>query len=201
MDQVKGSIPVTRFITVLIILVVGASLAQSAISQDTRAWLPIKKSEFIKLYAEKLNLPLKALTTLDALLIAKRRELRSKPRRLHEAEEYLANSRKFIAPGETLWLPGKGNKGNILFVVAGSGDRIHSFRVTVGLGSMLEDDVKRTLSFLSALYEKIYPDWSEAADWPLGSVGESWKITAGLIQGDQAPPSVRHQTSWSTALQ
>ena len=177
-----------RIIALIIILFVGAGLARSAISQETPAWLPINKSEFIKLYAEKLNLPLKEPKPLDVWLTAKRLELRSKPGQLRGVEAYFANSRNFITPGETLWLPGGGHEDNIQFALVGRGDRIHSFRVVVGEVNMFRDEGKKTKSFLSALFQKIYPNWPEATQWPLKSLKESWKISERLMRGDRSIP-------------
>ncbi|HET7084964.1 MAG TPA: hypothetical protein VFI23_09360 [Rhizomicrobium sp.] len=93
------------------------------------------------------------------------------------AENAPADIKQLQADGDTVWIfYDKSIQTRI--AMAGHDGHIHSLRILVAVVNNSEQINNQVLAALSSLFSTIYPDWSEAKEWPRQSLSLSWSATA-----------------------
>ncbi len=150
-------------------------VATAADPKSDTKWLPLSRPELARVISKGMNLGSLEFQTIDEYLDSQRIKLQSKSKELERIERYFARRSKRLAPDDTIWIVSE-PAVPFMVVMAGRGEHIHSLRVTVPVVKYLKGEVERVYSFLSDLFEAIYPDWPEAKNWPRRSLNEAWSM-------------------------
>jgi hypothetical protein len=132
------------------------------------AWLPLKKADVIRILAEDAGNAVTVETLQEK--IAKVRS--SDAERAREIEAQQTELTNLFGPDDQVWIatnPGPG----LGIAVAGRDEHIHSLRIPVGI--LDQRKVHRAYAIVSAIYNAVYPTWTEAKEWPVTSVREAWR--------------------------
>jgi hypothetical protein len=152
-------------------LIVFAILAISAVALGQSTWLPLSRSEVMRLLAGDADADTIKLQTLDELLSSGSVDLReSDRRRLNTQKTELAEA---LAPDHMVWIVT--NKAIPLTVtMAGRDENVHSLRIYAPVLNYSEEQSNRVFKVLATLFKRIYPTWADAEKWPLDSLQEAW---------------------------
>ena len=174
-------------------------LAARAGAAEDGGWLPIKRADLVRLVAGEGNDTDKVkIISRDEMISILRAGARTKPEDVERAEAKWREESALLAPDSQLWaLAGPAYRLPIL--AAGSGDNIHSLRITLPtLGLSRKEQSDAVFNFLSQLFKALYPGWVDAGDWPRTSLKESW-ATYGRSLTDPNDTIIRKELNGITS--
>lgn len=171
---------VSRIVASLVAL---SAMAVSAAGNDA-AWLPLDRSSLVQILTKDAGIDASALQPLDRHLARRRAALASDRNALDNLEEWAAEQRRRLAPGETAWvlddpaLP-------FIAIMVGNGEQIHSLRVGIALLDNNSRENDTAISRLADLYTVLYPDLPDVKVWLAESLMKAWKKN---LLAAQTPP-------------
>jgi hypothetical protein len=160
-------------------LLVGMMQSATAESDGGR-WLPIKRSELIQLLAGDSGVDAVKIETLQDFLATA--PLTLSPERLRDLEGQKIELANNLAPDDAVWIASN-ESIQLSMAMAGRNDSIHTVRVYVPVVNYSYEQSDRVFGALSALFKTIYPDWSEAEEWPQKSLTNAWEMHPFLYKG------------------
>ncbi|MDT3688092.1 MAG: hypothetical protein RO009_23990 [Pseudorhodoplanes sp.] len=166
-----------KFLVIGVSGVAVAALAASLFLARTDSglpWLPLTRSDLIRLLAgDKSGDVVKIETPEDLFVTTKagdQKVIAKLESRFKAEKSRLSNA---LASGETVWVASN-PEIPLSVIAAGEGERIHTLRVNFPIVNYTESQSKRALDALSALFMSVYPEWTEANEWPKQSLKNSW---------------------------
>jgi hypothetical protein len=152
---------------------------QPAAAADDRGWLPLKKTDVVRLLAQDADIAAVHVETF-AQAIAKARDLNTKRARELEAQQSeLTNA---VGPDDQVWVA----TNTVLdfgIVMAGRDEDIHSLRMMVV--TLDQRTIDRVFAIVMAIFKAVYPTWIEAEQWPIRSLQQAWDLHP---LNDKRPP-------------
>jgi hypothetical protein len=136
-------------------------------------WLPVQRSEILRLLAGDADIESLKVLPLDEWLGVLRSAINPKTRDIDRLEAMKIELAKVLGPGEIVWVSTK-EDALLGIVMAGRDENIHSLRLVVPVVNYSQDQSDHIFRTLSALFTASFPAWSDAAEWPIRSLHESW---------------------------
>jgi hypothetical protein len=143
-------------------LLMGLILAmspQAFAASEGNLWLPLTRTEIIQLSVGATNVESVEIETSDV---------------------QKAKLNGFLPPDHTIWIAS--NPAIPLgIVMAGRDQNVDALRITLPVVNHSQAQSERISAILVTLFRRLYPDWADAAKWPLESGLEAWK-NGGVIR-------------------
>ena len=161
------------------LLLLTAFAFQSPSTAGTDGWLPLKRSDVIRLLAAEKDIEVVKVDTLDELRRILSVDSKSAPDKIHylaarpsELSSILSGNEN-LAPDDIISIVGNAAIP-LTIVTAGNNEDIHSLRITAPVVNYRESELPRVYGVLSALFKRLYPGWPDAGEWPMKSLQQAW---------------------------
>lgn len=176
----KGTLGAMRIlIFCLVALVSAAGVPAAASSGAAESWLPLSRSELVRILTQASKGSPLTVDTVEEYVSHLRARLDAEAQRSGQSEraeraeiERLEAAAGLLAP-DSVWFM-HGPELPIWVIMAGSGERVHSLKITVPVVNHSESESDRVFAALAELFSAVYPDWPEAREWPVQSLQAAW---------------------------
>lgn len=164
-------------------------------------WLPLTRSELLQLLAEGAEAEGIAVESLRDALEEARSDLAQHghsmtrfnsellEREISRYESNIEELNELHASGETVWRVTRGpGEEAAMATMAGKDEAVHTLRIMAGTDRP-EAESEALLEDLEALFQRVYPDWPEAREWPKRSLIEAWEMSPLVRQESLENPN------------
>jgi hypothetical protein len=158
-----------RALFVVGLILAMATLTLSLAQPNSDLWLPLRRSEITELTVGATNAGSLKIETSDV---------------------QTAKLTGFLPPNDTIWIASN-PAIPLTMVIAGEDQNVDSLRITVPVVDYSTAQTDRVFASLAALFERLYPNWADAAKWPSNSLLEAWK-NGSLPTKKSAGSPMRH---------
>jgi hypothetical protein len=167
-----------RRLNLAAVLLLGIFAQQAIAAGDDGGWLPLKKTDIIRLLGEQGVESVK-VETLEQVIGQVRR---SNPKRASELEAQQTELTNTLGPDDQVWVA-TNTILNFGMVLAGRDENVHSLRMMVV--TLDQRTIDRVIAIVTAIFRTTFPAWSEAQEWPAKSLKEAWHLHP---LNDKRPP-------------
>ncbi len=142
-----------RALFVVGLILAMAMLTLSLAQPDSDHWLPLRRSEITELTVGATNAGSLKIETSDVPT---------------------AKLTGFLPPNDTIWIASN-PAIPLTMVIAGEDQNVDSLRITIPIVDYSTAQTDRVFASLAMLFQRLYPNWADAAKWPSDSLLEAWK--------------------------
>lgn len=179
--------------TALLILIACSVWVLPVVAPASPKWLPIEKSEVLALFVSEFGLGNDDILSMEQWLNQLRIKYADDPKRLARVNEEQSRMKAEQGDEDEIWFVGRRSLP-LLVAMIGVGEQVHSLRIGVPVVNLSKEEGERTFRVLSDLFEAIYPDWSDAKNWPTTSLKDSWNRLAAMQRGDDPDKTLVRET-------
>lgn len=150
-------------------------------TQSENLWLPLTKEDLQNLVVAELDSEPRVFQSLDEAFSEEANKPSITPDKIAEMTRRVVSIRRNLEKGEDLWFLG-GEDLPVGITIAGTEKQIHTLNIYWPIVNHTEETNNKVFEFLSVVYQKVFPEWEEASNWPKESLREAWGVVADYYE-------------------